>query len=42
MFSVGPSAAVTAELGCDVLDKRADQAGQGSPVSGGISEGELL
>lgn len=41
-FYVWPSAAVTVELGCDVLDKRADQAGQGSPLSGSISQGELL
>lgn len=30
------------ELGCDVLDKRADQTGQGSPLSGSISQDELL
>lgn len=38
----GPSAAVTVELGCDVLDKRADQAFQGFPVSGSISQDALL
>lgn len=42
MFYMELSAAVTVELGCDVLDKRADQAGQGSLVSGSISQGELL
>ena len=42
LFYMELSAAVTVELGCDVLDKRADQAGQGSLVSGSISQGELL
>lgn len=30
------------ELGCDVLDKRADQTGQSSPLSDSISLDELL